>query len=420
MRKARSRSARAPVPAAGGADAVGAIGGEPPEEVLGEHQLGIEVGLEERIAPGARGIGLILVGIDDDGLRDREDALGQEVERMVGGRRRARAGRATRRSPRRTRRQGGAPGAAGAATGTIPGAGACRRRRRSARHRHELGAHAPHRPLDGGRVGTGFDGDDHRETRTRAEGRDVAADQAPVEAGQRVVSRRSSGHSRPDRPARELLHPPGFSLQPEADRCSEVPEAATGAADGLPHRAGEAAARWRTPAPDSIRRAGQVRSATRQIPSAALRSRPDSPESKACMPASRVRRRDRRRGARRCRGTWSAPPSNTTSPHVEDDGAVGELERGDGVLLDDDRGDALRLDPATIFSISRTITGASLRARRGGGASALGRGRGRRRASAARRRRASSPPASAARRGAGNARRGARAASRGAAPPGRG
>ena len=26
--------------------------------------------------------------------------------------------------------------------------------------------------------------------------------------------------------------------------------------------------------------------------------------------------------------------------HVEDDGAIGELQRGDGVLLDDDRGDA--------------------------------------------------------------------------------
>jgi hypothetical protein len=30
--------------------------------------------------------------------------------------------------------------------------------------------------------------------------------------------------------------------------------------------------------------------------------------------------------------------------HVEDDGTVGELQRGDGVLLDNDGGDALSLD----------------------------------------------------------------------------
>jgi NAD(P)-dependent dehydrogenase (short-subunit alcohol dehydrogenase family) len=43
---------------------------------------------------------------------------------------------------------------------------------------------------------------------------------------------------------------------------------------------------------------------------------------------------------------------------VEDHGAVGELQRAIGVLLDDDGGDALLLDDAQRLSISCTITGA--------------------------------------------------------------
>ena len=38
--------------------------------------------------------------------------------------------------------------------------------------------------------------------------------------------------------------------------------------------------------------------------------------------------------------------------HIKDDGAVGELQRRDGVLLDDDGGDPLRLDVGDDLSIS--------------------------------------------------------------------
>ena len=56
--------------------------------------------------------------------------------------------------------------------------------------------------------------------------------------------------------------------------------------------------------------------------------------------------------------------------HVEDDGAVGELERGDGVLLDDHRGDAVRLDARRRSSRSpgRSPAPGPHRARRAAGA----------------------------------------------------
>ena len=290
--------------AARGADALGAIGGEAPEEVLAEHQLGVEIGLEERIPPGAAGILLVLVGVDDDGLRHGEDALGEEIERRLG---EPVAGR-KRDEPRAGRRgDAGGEGLAGRRSdGHDP-----RRRRQVAAGDHqleravELVAHAPHRALDGARVGAGLDRDHHGEARTPGEGGDVAPDQAPVEAGQHVVRRDPARVVGRIIGAQERLQPAGLlPLQLEANGALEAAEAAAGAPDGLPYRPGEATQppRGALVRRNAFRRAGQGPVRHASFPSPALvAGRTHRSQSLVCRGAERVRRRDRRRGARRCR-----------------------------------------------------------------------------------------------------------------------